>query len=201
MIMAKAAIERGPTAQRVSHAIHSLRTDAGLSLAGLGERLAGVGRPIGEAVLSKVELGGRRVDVDDLVAFAAALGVSPNRLLLPPEGSDEPVDLTSTVTVSSRTAWQWASGERPLTESPPLEDVDRFQLACRPHDPPRVGLAHVAVHDAILGPVAAALAAALDAGLALTDVIAYAGAIGAAHERYRLANESDSATHARPPGS
>jgi transcriptional regulator with XRE-family HTH domain len=51
------------------------------------DRLTRVGRPILPSGLSKIESGDRRVDVDDLVGIAAALGVMPDRLLRAPDGS------------------------------------------------------------------------------------------------------------------
>ena len=42
-----------------------------------------LGRPMTRQIIGKTEAGDRRIDVDDLVAFAVALGVTPGRLLLP----------------------------------------------------------------------------------------------------------------------
>jgi transcriptional regulator with XRE-family HTH domain len=42
-----------------------------------------IGRPIPELGLRRIESGDRRVDVDDLMALAAALDVSPATLLMP----------------------------------------------------------------------------------------------------------------------
>jgi hypothetical protein len=62
-----------------------------------------------------IRAGERRVDVDDLVALALALGVTPNRLILPD------VDLPSLTIIYMLTPgvagnpvalWQWAQGER-----------------------------------------------------------------------------------------
>jgi transcriptional regulator with XRE-family HTH domain len=49
----------------------------------LSERLAAHGRPMAVTAISRTEYRQRRVDVDDLIALAAALGVSPTALLLP----------------------------------------------------------------------------------------------------------------------
>ena len=49
-----------------------------LSLQDLSDRLeSAVGRPILPSGISKIEQGDRRVDVDDLVALADALGTAP----------------------------------------------------------------------------------------------------------------------------
>lgn len=84
-----------------------------------GERLEAVGHPMTASAISRVEQADRRVDVDDLVAFAIALNVTPNRLLLTPDASAEPVDLTPNITVTRERAWQWATGELPLRDQPP----------------------------------------------------------------------------------
>jgi transcriptional regulator with XRE-family HTH domain len=61
-----------------------------LSLQAVSERLAELGRPILPSGLSKIEQGDRRVDVDDLVALAAALETVPSALLVePPQLDDE----------------------------------------------------------------------------------------------------------------
>ena len=58
-----------------------------MSLQELSDRLTQVGRPILPSGLSKIESGDRRVDVDDLVGIAAALGVMPDRLLRYADGT------------------------------------------------------------------------------------------------------------------
>jgi hypothetical protein len=62
--------------------------------------------------LRRIEAGDRRVDVDDLVALALALDVSPLALLLPTEAS-------SLVPEGDRYAaeriWDWARGHQALT--------------------------------------------------------------------------------------
>lgn len=95
-------------------------------------------------IVGKSETGDRRIDVDDLVALAVALGVTPNRLLLP--GSvrdDEPVELLPEVRVSAIDAWKWATGDAPLPNgaAPPSlqilirDDFERlFNRENRPHN-------------------------------------------------------------------
>ncbi|WP_336246804.1 helix-turn-helix transcriptional regulator [Streptomyces cupreus] len=75
------------------------------------------GRPMTASIISKIEKGDRRVDVDDLVALAAALGVSPVTLMLPDRDSGEPVLITSERSVPWEQAWRWATGESPLPGS------------------------------------------------------------------------------------
>ncbi|WP_175496938.1 helix-turn-helix domain-containing protein [Actinopolyspora alba] len=108
-------LQRGPTSDRVRRNIEALRSAQGLSLAELSRRLEAVGRPILGTGIHKIEQGVRRVDVDDLVALALALNVTPNRLLLPVDGSR--VELTSEVEVEQRPAWNWADGIHALEEA------------------------------------------------------------------------------------
>jgi transcriptional regulator with XRE-family HTH domain len=101
-----------------------------MSLGQLSEELGKLGRPILASGLSKIETGERRVDVDDLVALAVALDVSPSRLLLPGEqpqpltGADltwekvsrhGKVQLTPAREAEWGQAWAWACGESPLS--------------------------------------------------------------------------------------
>jgi hypothetical protein len=83
------------------------------------------------------------LDVDDLVALAVALDVSPNLFLLSDRDAalldvDErgALVLTPNRRVLWRQAWEWATGEQPL---PPHAEsrVDplRFRVVNRPHTP------------------------------------------------------------------
>jgi transcriptional regulator with XRE-family HTH domain len=77
------AVQRGPTADTVAANVKRLREAKRLGLRALAARLADAGRPLTHTALDKIERGTRRVDVDDLMALAVALGVSPLRLLMP----------------------------------------------------------------------------------------------------------------------
>jgi len=94
--------------------------------------------------LSRIERFERRVDVDDLVALAIALGTTPTRLMLPRDNSPgTDVALTSEVTVPANLAWSWARGDAPLepwmrgvipdgaTPDPDI-DVEAFRQAVNP---------------------------------------------------------------------
>jgi transcriptional regulator with XRE-family HTH domain len=74
-------IDLGETGKRVKANLRRLREENDLSLHELSERLATLGRPILPSGLSKIEQGDRRVDVDDLVVLADALGTVPSGLL------------------------------------------------------------------------------------------------------------------------
>lgn len=74
----------GPIGDRVRRNILRLRTERRLTTARLSAALKELGQPIQPTGITKLEKGERRVDVDDLVALAVALHVSPAQLLEPP---------------------------------------------------------------------------------------------------------------------
>ena len=78
--------ELGPTARRVAATVKRIRRGNEVTTAELSRRLGQLEQPIPDTSITKTEQGTRRVDVDDLVALAAALGVTPNTLLLPEVG-------------------------------------------------------------------------------------------------------------------
>ncbi|MEU6184536.1 hypothetical protein [Nocardia sp. NPDC047038] len=83
-----------------------------------------VARPIPTLGLRHIEAMKRRVDADDLVALAVALGANPNALLLPPTDSSlHLVEITGSRDLTAADAWSWARGERylprALSEIPP----------------------------------------------------------------------------------
>ena len=81
-------MEIGQVGRNVMNRVRQLRELQRLSHRELSARLRHFGRPILPSGISKIESGDRRVDVDDLVALAGALGVHPNTLLANP--ADEP---------------------------------------------------------------------------------------------------------------
>lgn len=106
----------GPVGEVVCQNVKILREEQNLSLAALSRRLTELaGRTIPTLGLSRIENGERRVDADDLVALAAALGVSPVTLLLPREDPGKPVPLAENLAAPSwQIAWRWMHGEVPL---------------------------------------------------------------------------------------
>jgi hypothetical protein len=91
--------------------------DAGLTTLEVSRRMSAAGQPVLDTGIVKTERGDRRVDVDELVAFAAVLGCSPNLLLLPrlpPRSIPTECELTPGQTVDAADAWSWATGEKPL---------------------------------------------------------------------------------------
>ena len=120
-------VRLGITGVRVSERLREVREDVRprMSLRHLEIELERIGHPISADGLSKIEIGKRKVDVDDLVALAVALRVSPVTLLLPAtEANSDRVRLTERVEVHARNAWDWARvrGTNPyLTPTPTNE--------------------------------------------------------------------------------
>lgn len=111
----------------------------------LTEKLTEIGRPIAELGLRKIESGERKVDVDDLMAFAIVFNVSPLTLLMPEYGSR---DITTRITgypeqVGTNIAWLWARGDEPLEvpQDPALSNhpqTDRAIALFRLHSVPTI---------------------------------------------------------------
>lgn len=81
----------GETGRAVIANIERLRKAQRLSFRDLSAHLGAMGHPMLPSVVHRLAVGGRRIDVDDLTAFAEVLGVSVNRLLAAP-GTTPPDD-------------------------------------------------------------------------------------------------------------
>jgi transcriptional regulator with XRE-family HTH domain len=178
--MASTPLVTGPTALRTAKNVERFRKARGLDQKGLSARTKAAGRPMVPTVISKIERADRRVDVDDLVALAIALDVSPSRLLMPAGVGDEDVALTDEVTVSAREAWEWVSGTRPLPAdpdpngSPAMVNFDRntrFARENRPHDPPdSASLAELAERAEDMKELWAVVGRLRESGLSLSSI-------------------------------
>lgn len=82
-VMPNRLVEIGPAGLHAARAIEYLRLVRGLTQHQLAARCTALGRPMANTALSRTGRARRRCDVDDLVALATALGVSPTALLLP----------------------------------------------------------------------------------------------------------------------
>lgn len=131
-IMASNAVVAGPTAKRVAANIERVRKARQLKQKDVSDALGAIGRPTLATVVSKIERGERRIDVDDVVALALALNVSPLTLLMPDEASGQPVKLTEGFEVDRLTAWGWALGRGPAADWSP----DRVGYPIGPGDDP-----------------------------------------------------------------
>ncbi|MFE5793554.1 helix-turn-helix domain-containing protein [Streptomyces sp. NPDC056503] len=119
--MTTGRIELGPTGRTVAANVKRLRAGRGLTLRALSTALKEHGRALSADALNKIENGAepsdrgvRRVDVDDLMALAVVLNVSPLTLLLPYDAREQ-TDVTGAGTVEGVRAWEWALAKRPLS--------------------------------------------------------------------------------------
>jgi transcriptional regulator with XRE-family HTH domain len=101
----------------VSANVKRLRKDQNLGLRGLANKLGEVGRPLEHSAVDQIEKGTRRVDVDDLMALAAALDVAPVTLLIPDttaEGWDTAVEATGIPDgITAQHLWLWLTAVHP----------------------------------------------------------------------------------------
>ncbi|MEV6753151.1 helix-turn-helix transcriptional regulator [Streptomyces sp. NPDC051214] len=89
-------LEIGPAGQAAARALVRTRTARGYSQRQLATRVTAQGWRMTFTALSRIERRVRRCDIDDLVAIAAALGVSPCALLGGPAEPLEPVSAGAT---------------------------------------------------------------------------------------------------------
>lgn len=91
--------------------VRAVRKRLDLTQADLAERLAEIGLPIDRATVAKIEGGGRKsgVSVDVVLAFAAALNVSPLHLFVPRDEDDQ-LRITSEIVVGALEARTWVRG-------------------------------------------------------------------------------------------
>lgn len=173
-----------PSGKRLAQRVRSAREARGWSTYEVSRKLKQAGRPIAPSALSKIERAERRVDVGDMVALAAVLGVSPNALLLPTVADETRVGLTPEIAVTSASAWRWATGEEPLDEEPwrssfteeseedHWERARQFRRANRPHDIP-VSIPQVLAHQETVRPIWDAVRAARSQGIDLDLIKTY----------------------------
>jgi len=108
------AVQRDATARTVSENVKRLRSDQNLGLRALSTKLGEVGRPLTHSAVDQIEKGTRRVDVDDLMALAAALDVSPATLLMPVGDEGQEVTVTGhSGKLTGRQVWDWITNRRP----------------------------------------------------------------------------------------
>jgi transcriptional regulator with XRE-family HTH domain len=79
--MATRRVEIGPTGEIVRANVARFRRQRGLTLREMADKMKQAGRPLAYNTISEIELGARRVDVDDLAALADVLEVLPTDLL------------------------------------------------------------------------------------------------------------------------
>jgi transcriptional regulator with XRE-family HTH domain len=126
--MGTRAIELGPAGHTVAKQIRRIREMDRLSLQELSERLEEFGRPIVPSGLSKIELGHRRVDVDDLVALATALRTTPNDLLYGPGAAPAGISQEDYERVAALIVRATITAEGRVTDSAGLTDAATVDL-------------------------------------------------------------------------
>lgn len=101
-------VQHRHAAQDCSDQLGPAAHDCALRVVSLA-RLAEIGRDIPPLGLRRIESGERRVDADDLMALAVALGVSPISLLMPAsETGQDQVEATGVnARVEARQLWRW----------------------------------------------------------------------------------------------
>lgn len=131
--MAGRRIELGATGAAVAQNVKRFREQRGGGYTKLSHWLTLRGRPISPLAVRRIEEGERRVDVDDLVAIAAGLGVSPLALLMP-ESKDESTELNVagiTRPVAAKELWRWLRADEPFGDRTPSE-IREFWQRSRP---------------------------------------------------------------------
>lgn len=114
----------GPTGRTVAENVRRLRTARGLAYTELAAKLDEIDRPIPTLGLRNIENQKRRVDADDLMALAVALGVSPAALLLTRTAHvDDTIEITgvSTPPYAGR-ALSWLANSVPVLADQELVD-------------------------------------------------------------------------------
>jgi transcriptional regulator with XRE-family HTH domain len=112
----------GPTGMIVAGNVKRIRSALGITQAQLSERLGQLGRPIPIASVGKIETGDRKVEIDDFMAIAVALDVSPLALLLPETRRPNEQVIATGVTSDAVDLWLWGAGVAPLD----AEDDGKF---------------------------------------------------------------------------
>ncbi|MFE5828810.1 helix-turn-helix domain-containing protein [Streptomyces sp. NPDC056508] len=73
-----------PAGHAAAHTIERTRTARGYSQRQLATRVTALGQPMTFTALPRIERTVRRCDIDDLVAIATTLGITPQTLLASP---------------------------------------------------------------------------------------------------------------------
>lgn len=111
------------TGHTVRKNIGAIREAQNMQVTELSRRMKALGRSIPPLGLHRIESGDRRVDVDDLVALAIALSVSPASLLMPNLATAEPDEIVDVTGLKSyapdhdyqaRSIWRWLTGQYPI---------------------------------------------------------------------------------------
>ncbi len=117
----------GPVGDAVAANVTRIRDAQHLTYVDLSKRLTDIDRPIAVLGLRRIERGERRVDTDDLLALAVALGVHPVDLLIPADLADDALySVTPDVSMTAGRAREWIAGRNFLVE--PSDPVERARM-------------------------------------------------------------------------
>jgi len=123
----------GATGAAVSANLLNIRTRQNLLYTQVSARLKEIGREIPPLAVRRIEDGERHVTVDDLVALASVLGVSPVTLLMP--ASSEHSELVGTAgssqPIDAERYWDWLLADSPLAAGSTRAQVE-FQTRSLP---------------------------------------------------------------------
>lgn len=104
----------GPSSLAVAGNLRTIRLGLGLTLQDVADEMTRRLRVMTPSAVSKIERAERRVDVDDLTALAAVLGVTPTDLLLP-SGVEVPLLTGLPEGLSTDDVDAWLLGKTELT--------------------------------------------------------------------------------------
>ncbi|MDO0937406.1 helix-turn-helix transcriptional regulator [Streptomyces sp. DG2A-72] len=114
--------ETGPVGDQVADNVAEIRRRRRMTTKQLAEAVGEMGVPMTASTVTKIETQGRRVFVDELVALAAALDVTPAALMLPGRDPRQPVWMGEPM--PWRRAWRWMHGAAPLPSREELYGED-----------------------------------------------------------------------------
>jgi transcriptional regulator with XRE-family HTH domain len=102
--------------------LEGVRRRKGWTQQQLADRMETMGLPLDRSAIAKIETQRRAVSLEEALAFAAALGVSPAALVVPRD--ETMLQLAPQVPwwIPSETAWDWFAGRHPARSVGPLED-------------------------------------------------------------------------------
>lgn len=116
----------GPVGDAVAANVTRIREACRATYVDLSKRLTDLGHPIAVLGLRRIERGERRVDTDDLLALAVALGVHPVDLLVPPDLADDaPYKVAPLRVATADDVRAWIGGMPPGIETRLISEARR----------------------------------------------------------------------------
>ncbi len=123
-------MDMGPSGETVADNIKRVREARRWTYTELSKRLTDLGRSVSPLAVRRIEERERRVDVDDLVAFAIALEVTPKTLLMPySESMEDIVGITGGVDERAGVINAWMTGEAQLPHQSGTQWIEFMALA------------------------------------------------------------------------